>query len=83
MFLVFRKLVEKWSWWIKIIYELSKLEFHPASNIPQLLSTTEIGTWKVKCHLPLNHKVSTGLLGPLGDETSDDLTNKAASGWIP
>ncbi|KAF2345237.1 Ribonuclease H domain [Trinorchestia longiramus] len=41
----------------------------------ELLKTTEIGPWKVKCRLPANQSTSVGVIGPFGEDTSnEDLT---------
>ncbi|KAF2343553.1 Zinc finger CCHC-type, partial [Trinorchestia longiramus] len=41
----------------------------------ELLKTTEIGPWKVKCQLPANQSTSVGVIGPFGEDTSnEDLT---------
>ncbi|KAF2343645.1 hypothetical protein FHG87_025599 [Trinorchestia longiramus] len=41
----------------------------------ELLKTTEIGPWKVKCRLPANQSTSMGVIGPFGEDTSnEDLT---------
>ncbi|KAF2344352.1 hypothetical protein FHG87_024892 [Trinorchestia longiramus] len=41
----------------------------------ELLKTTEIGPWKVNCRLPANQSTSVGVIGPFGEDTSnEDLT---------
>ncbi|KAF2356806.1 hypothetical protein FHG87_012443 [Trinorchestia longiramus] len=41
----------------------------------ELLKITEVGPWKIKCRLPANQSTSVGVIGPFGEETSnEDLT---------
>ncbi|KAF2348053.1 hypothetical protein FHG87_021189 [Trinorchestia longiramus] len=41
----------------------------------ELLKITEIGPWKVKCRFPANQSTSVGVIGPFGEDTSnEDLT---------
>ncbi|KAF2343564.1 hypothetical protein FHG87_025680 [Trinorchestia longiramus] len=41
----------------------------------ELLKITEIGPWKIKCRLPANQSTSLGIIGPFGEDTSnEDLT---------
>ena len=39
--------------------------------IPELLSITKIGSWNVRCRLPLICTCSVGVIGPLGEDISD------------
>ncbi|KAF2352783.1 hypothetical protein FHG87_016463 [Trinorchestia longiramus] len=44
-------------------------------DVSPFLSVTEIGTWKVKCHLSANQISSVGAIGPFGEDTSrEELT---------
>ncbi|KAF2348766.1 hypothetical protein FHG87_020480 [Trinorchestia longiramus] len=44
-------------------------------NPSELLKITEIGPWKVKCRLPASQSTSVRVIGPFGEDTSnEDLT---------
>ncbi|KAF2347399.1 hypothetical protein FHG87_021847 [Trinorchestia longiramus] len=38
----------------------------------ELLKITELGPWKVKCRLPANQSTSVGVIGPFGEDTSNE-----------
>ena len=48
------------------------MDMQDSKCLAELLSTSQIGSWKVKCRLPLNHTVSAGVIGPFGDETLEE-----------
>ena len=53
------------------------MDMQDSKCLAELLSTSQIGSWKVKCQLPLNHTVSAGVIGPFGDETlEEELTQE-------
>ena len=53
------------------------MDMQDSKCLAELLSTSQIGSWKVKCRLPLNHTVSAGVIGPFGDETlEEELTQE-------
>jgi hypothetical protein len=41
-------------------------------NQSTLLNISKIGIWDVKCRLPMNQTSSIGVIGPFGEDTSDD-----------
>lgn len=41
-------------------------------DLTQLLRVTRLGSWNVKCRLPVNQTMSTGVIGPLGEDVSDE-----------
>ena len=41
-------------------------------DLTQLLGVTKLGSWNIKCRLPVNQTVSVGVIGPLGEDVSDE-----------
>jgi hypothetical protein len=42
------------------------------TELTQLLGVTKLGSWNIKCRLPVNQTVSVGVIGPLGEDVSDE-----------
>ena len=56
----------------------------PVACMPELLSITKIGSWNVRCRLPLNQTCSVGVIGPLGEDISDaELASELAQSGYP
>jgi len=52
--------------------------------VPELLSVNMIGSWNVKCRLPLNQTQSVGVIGPFGEDITDaELTSELSSAGYP
>ena len=42
------------------------------NDLTQLLQVTKLGSWSVKCRLPLNQTMCSGVIGPFGEDISDE-----------
>jgi hypothetical protein len=47
------------------------------SSEDALLSVSKIGSWNVKCRLPINQTSSFGVIGPFGQDTTDEEVKEA------
>lgn len=54
------------------------------SPLSELLSVTQLGSWKVRCRLPQNRSLTVGVIGPVGEDTTDEEITSAlvASGHV-
>ena len=48
------------------------LEGEPGVEMSVLLSTTQLGSWTIKCHVPVNHSKSIGVIGPMGKNIANE-----------
>jgi hypothetical protein len=46
------------------------IELKSAASMGSVLEITELGRWRVKCHQPISHVTSYGVIHPVGLETS-------------
>lgn len=42
------------------------------TNLNHLLQITNLGSWQVKCRLPLNQTICAGVIGPVGEDISNE-----------
>ena len=58
--------------------QLLVLTLTPSSvSLTSLLQVDNIGSWAVRCRLPLHNTSSMGVIGPLGEDTTDDEVTAA------
>jgi len=57
-----------------------KIEKISENALKQILSTTQIGEWQVKCKIPKMHATSNVVIGPIGLETTDEEITEALVG---
>lgn len=61
-----------------------KTEHLSKEKLAELLAVTKIGTWVVKCRLPKSQTTTIGVIGPLGEEDTDDgITDDLKSQGYP
>ena len=53
------------------------LKCNATNTIDDILTTKQIGTWTIKCRLPRSQSVSYGVIGPLGEDVSNDELTEA------
>ncbi len=55
------------------------LQDEPGIEISVLLNTTQLGSWTIKCRVPINHSKSVGVIGPMGEDvTNEELAEALA-----
>jgi hypothetical protein len=48
------------------------LKDEPEVEMSVLLSTIQLGSWTIKCHVPMNHSKSIGVIGPMGKDIANE-----------
>ena len=48
------------------------LKDEPEVGMSALLSVTQLGSWTIKCRVPVNHCKSVGVIGPMGEDVTNN-----------